>query len=245
MNSAQPRGFTLTEMVITTAIIGVAAAAALIVSGGQTAAVQLREAGRLLASDLELAQLESVTHSAAPRGLLFNADGSGYRVIDLSQPSLALADPLGGGRGTTFGEGRASHLDGVRMYAHTAGADNLIAFGPFGQLDQAEPFNLALISGDRGLIVGVDSDTGAVAIGQLEPLSDILNQTTGWVGDTLNGTLVQVLDGVSGVTSGTGDVLNGLTQGLGKKHGQNKDMGGDNSNGGGNKFGQNGGNGKK
>lgn len=195
MKIVHPRGFTLTEAVITTSIVGIAAAAALIVSGGQNAAGQLREAGRLLASDIEFAQLESVTHSADPRALLFNADGTGYRLVTVNAPTVTLADPLGGTRGTTFGEGRASHLDSVRIYAHSAGADNLLAFGPFGQLDQADPFHLALVSGDRGLVLDVDSETGAVSVGQLESATDIATQTQGWLQGTLDNTLVQVLGG--------------------------------------------------
>ena len=237
MHSTPPRGFTLTEAVVTTTIVGIAAAAALIVSGGQSASVKLREAGRLLASDLELAQVESVTHSADPRGLLFNADGSGYRVIALSQPGVALANPLGGGQGTTFGEGRASHLEGVQMYAHSAGADNLIAFGPFGQLDQAQPLQLALISGDRGLMIDVDPRNRRRRRGRPQyPLSrhsadrDAAgchqparrrHQHAGGTTNTLGNT---VGNGVGNTLNGLGNTLNG---GKSKDKGKGKGKKGD------------------
>lgn len=165
--SSRRRGFTLVELMIVLAIIGIATALALPMLG-QTAASRLRAAALLLTADLAYAQIESITHGEDPRVVVLTPNGNTYHLAAASAPNTPISNPIGNvPYAVTFGRGRAHGCQGVTISALSVGDDNRLGFGTYGQLDQAAAATITLSCEGRSLTITLDPITGEAAIGTI------------------------------------------------------------------------------
>ncbi len=162
------RALTIVELLIT--VLCLAIAAAIVVPAlGDTASWQLRSAAELLVADLEYARCEAISHGDDPRILVVNADGGGYSIVTRSDPSTPVVNPIGAvPYALQFGSGRAASMPRVRISASELGDDNLLGFGPFGELEQSTPATLTLSAGSYRITVTLDPITGEATVGPLQ-----------------------------------------------------------------------------
>ncbi|MCH2135465.1 MAG: prepilin-type N-terminal cleavage/methylation domain-containing protein [Phycisphaerales bacterium] len=156
-------GFTLVEVMVSVVIL-VIAGAILILTAGPGDAGRASTTARLLASDLEHAQVLALARPDHRIALSIDADGGGWRIVDASQPDRPLLDALDEShRGrvleTRLGEGRASMLDSAQV---TPGG-LLMVFTPLGGLEAHVPTMRASV-GAATASISVSADTGFATI---------------------------------------------------------------------------------
>ena len=129
---------------------------------GDSDALRLDAAERLLTSDLEHTQILAITHPEDSYCLVIHDDGSGWhiaRMDDSETPVLETIseDPLT----LTIGEGRGRPADGVLL--STNAADNIIAFDPNGGLaDFTTETSISLTIGESEGILSIAASTGTI-----------------------------------------------------------------------------------
>ncbi|MEM9882994.1 MAG: type II secretion system protein [Planctomycetota bacterium] len=161
------RAFTLTELLVIVAVLGIASALVLPRLGDQDV-MQLRRAATLLAADLDAAKAGSLTHADDPRLVVFDADANAYHVAAASDPATPVTNPFDRRPyRVVFGSGRAAALGVVSLDAWSLNGDDAVGFGVYGQLDQATPATVTLRAGDTRLTLTLDPDTGEASIGDL------------------------------------------------------------------------------
>lgn len=135
---------------------------------GNTSVTRLRSAATLLASDLSFAQIESISHADAPRVVVFNSGTNGYHIATTSDLETPITNPITKAPYTVqFGHGTASALHDVTLAATGVGGDNRLAFGAYGQLDQATAATITLICGNASITLSIDPITGETTIGDI------------------------------------------------------------------------------
>lgn len=135
---------------------------------GDSRPSQLQAAAELLAADLAIAQIESISHGDDPRMVFFDIDDNRYRVEPSSTPGTAIEHPIDHQPFVVrFGEGRATHLPLVQLSAFSLDGDARLGFGAWGQLDQTTTATMTLTAGLYEITVSIDPLTGEASIGPL------------------------------------------------------------------------------
>lgn len=168
LSSQHSFGFTLVELLIVVVLLAIAGGLAL-PSLGDTRALRLREAARMLAADLEFAQSESIAHPDDPRLVKFDTAAQRYWIAPVSTPDTPVADPSNGRPFVTaFGTGRASGTSGVTLQAISLDGDNILKFDAYGGPDQTTDATIRLAvpsaSGIMALTVRVKAGSGEITI---------------------------------------------------------------------------------
>ena len=135
---------------------------------GDSNVTRLSEAAKLLAADLAYAQSESMAHADDPRLVVFDTTAHAYRIAPTSEPDTPITNPVGGlPYVTTFGQGRARQLQGVTIQGHSLDGDDRVAFGIYGQLDQATDATVTLAAGGKTVTVTINAISGEATIGDV------------------------------------------------------------------------------
>ncbi|MDP7028788.1 MAG: prepilin-type N-terminal cleavage/methylation domain-containing protein [Phycisphaerales bacterium] len=160
------RGLTLLELMLVVAILAILGAL-LMPMAVRGDSVTTDATARLLASDLEHAQMLALSRPDLRVALSIDADEQGWRIVDADAPGVPLTDRIDdGAAGRTLavrcGEGRASFGAGALVRP----GGSLIIFDPLGGLET--PGGLArTVQVDYGAstrLVSVDADTGFVTL---------------------------------------------------------------------------------
>lgn len=156
----QRRAFTLIEMLITAAIVGVMAGLAVDMFGGSR--YEQVDAGvRLLEADLGYARSVALSTPADPVLLRIAVNGGSYHLAHASAPDTVLTGPNGPLR-TTFGSGKAEVAAGVVI---TSSASRDITFGPFGGvMDPVPTVYVSNTDGPERARVVLDPFTGDLTV---------------------------------------------------------------------------------
>ena len=158
------RSFTLVELLIVVMIIAIAAAI-IMPALGTTEATKLIAAGRLVASDVEFAQNESIVHPDDPRLIKIDSGGNQYWIAKASDVATAIDSPAGPSTMlVTFGAGRALELAGVTVQAYDFDGDDELRFDAFGQPDQTTTATITLSAGNTTLTISIAPVSGEVTV---------------------------------------------------------------------------------
>ncbi|MBC8202592.1 MAG: prepilin-type N-terminal cleavage/methylation domain-containing protein [Planctomycetes bacterium] len=155
-------GFTLVELMMSLAVLAILAALAVPLIG-DTDALRLDAAERLLTSDLEHTQILAITHPEDAYGLVIHENGTGWHIALISDPEIPVLetnsdDPLT----LTVGEGRGRPAEGVSL--STNAADNIIAFDSTGGLaDFTLETSISLIIGESDSALLIAASTGTIS----------------------------------------------------------------------------------
>ncbi|GMU23670.1 MAG: hypothetical protein AMXMBFR13_37480 [Phycisphaerae bacterium] len=133
---------------------------------GDTRALRLREAARMLAADFEFAQSESITHADNTRLVKFDTSLHRYWIAPSSTPDTPITDPSNGTPlMTQFGTGRAAGTAGVTLQSIASlGGDGVLKFDAYGTPDQSTDATVTLATGGQTMTVRVKAGTGEVSI---------------------------------------------------------------------------------
>lgn len=149
------RAFTLTDLMMTIAVIGIVAAVA-IPSTAPSARARLRGGAMLLGSDIEYAQTLSLASPMDPAMVVFADDGRSYWIAHESDPATAVEAP-GAEEGpyrVELGSGRAALLFDCTMQV-TGAPEGRLVFDEF-----ARP----LAPGDVRIVITNPADAIAVTV---------------------------------------------------------------------------------
>lgn len=164
MSRRKRKALTLVEMLIVITLIAIAASLAVPLLG-DTAGTRLQSAARLLVADLAFAQIESITHADDPCCVAFDQASGSYTVARSSTPATPITNPgTNQPYVTQFGIGRASELSGVSIQGYSLDGDNVLAFGMFGETDQATSATITLEANGQSLTVQIDPVSGEASI---------------------------------------------------------------------------------
>jgi prepilin-type N-terminal cleavage/methylation domain-containing protein len=181
--SPSPAGFSLAELVLVVAILGIIAALAGPRLGRADQSV-LRQAAQQLAADVGRIQSEAMAHGHEARLLdLRLSDGRGYALTTQSIPEgnalpadATLHNNLtNAAHGVWFGVNHFTHLEGVWIAKSNTGPHGWIQFGRYGQvIGYDDDPMIVLARGDQTLTLVIDRDTGSVTIGSnFRPLTQL------------------------------------------------------------------------
>lgn len=156
-------GFTFIEVMVSVVIMAIAATA-LVVLAAPADAGRASTAARLLASDLEHAQILALSRPEWRIAVTIDDDGAGWRIVDADAADATMIDTYDefhAGRRLELrvGEGRASMISTARV---TPAGARLI-FTPLGGLESTAPLLRATV-GEAVASVSVNTDTGFATI---------------------------------------------------------------------------------
>jgi len=167
LQSPRARGYTLTEMIIVTAIMGIGAAM-VIPSLGSTNVSRLKGAAEVLTADISFAQVESISHGDDLRFMVFDTTNHSYYIAAASDLNTPITNPVGNAPyKVTFGEGHAKQFEGVTIQAVSVGGDDRLGFGMYGELDQGTDATITLASGGKTVVITVSPFSGEVSCGSI------------------------------------------------------------------------------
>jgi len=158
-----PGGFTLIDLMVTLTIIAVMAAVLIprMDDGGR---LNLMAGARLLASDIEMAQIMTISNPAAPIVVKFDPAFGTYWLAAAADPDNPILRP-----GATqlykvvFGQGRGRTAKDVTL-ALTDVTDNTLAFNEQGGiLDPTVEPQIKLMQGSRWITLTVSTMTGTIS----------------------------------------------------------------------------------
>ena len=158
------RGVGMIELMM---VLGILALATMLVvpSWGSDASLRTDAAARLLRSDIEYAQVQSIANPDATIGVVLASDGSGYWLARSESPRIPIVredseEPYR----VTFGEGRASFAAGVSARVERL-QDGMLLFDALGGLANpaADPAYL-LSCNEEHVRMTVRAGTGFVRI---------------------------------------------------------------------------------
>ena len=159
------RGFTFIELMVSVAIMAIVAVL-LVPLGADTDQGRATAAVRLLASDLEHAQMLALSRPDVRVALHIDDDGGGWTIVDADDISVPLMDQFDEGHnGRTLrvrlGEGRAT----VAASTLVSPAGHLLVFTPLGGLEAVAP-TLKALSNTATAHVQINTDTGFATLGE-------------------------------------------------------------------------------
>lgn len=160
--NACQRAFTLLELLVTVVI---AATLAAIVSPmfSDDSRLRVMAASSIVASDIELAQVMTISRPDKPVVVSFDADGATYWLAYASSPGTALT--LAGATEpyeVTLGEGRARGAAGVALAIADMTSDRIAFAAHGGLIDFTTTPLVKLTSGERGIQLAVTPATGSI-----------------------------------------------------------------------------------
>ena len=153
------RAFTLVEMLVTIAVVGVAAAMVLPMMSSNDSS-RVASGAALVISDLDFAQATAINEPAETVLVRFDPRASRWWVALESTPDTPLtrtysADPYD----TTMGEGRAESAVGV-TFSLTDATDDTIAYDAYGRLTQTANPVITLSCNGATATITIDAETG-------------------------------------------------------------------------------------
>lgn len=161
---SQARGFTLMEMIMTTTIV-VVAAFLIVPRFGDERRARLIAASRMLESDLEYAQVLSITNPATPVIVRFDNDTNRYWLAFADNPETPIGRPEDGSPYlVTLGQGRTGSAQGVSLELATSGLTG-IQFNSYGGVENssiAPQISLSLNNAWTGL--AISPTTGRISM---------------------------------------------------------------------------------
>jgi len=156
--------FTLIELLIVIVILGICYGLVL-PTMGDSKELRLREAARMLAADIELAQTESITHADDPRIVKFDTTNHQYWIAPASTPDTPITDTVRKESFlVSFGTGRASGTSGVTITAVNLDGDNEIHFDAYGTPDQTTNATITLACGPATMTIQIEANSGDVSV---------------------------------------------------------------------------------
>jgi len=168
LSRARPAGFSLIELMLVVAILGVAAAMAVPMLS-ETRTGRLRGAAQVLAADLAAAQSGSMAHADDPRVVVFDTTNHRYHLAASSDTATPLTHPVTRqAYRVRFGAGTAAHLDNVTIQSVSVGGDDRLGFEAYGHLDQGSDATVTLACEGAVVTLTVAADTGEVTIGDIQ-----------------------------------------------------------------------------
>ncbi len=160
------RGLSLLELMLVVAVLALVGAL-IMPMAVRGDSVTADATARLLASDLEHAQMLALSRPDLRVAVSIDSDEQGWRIVDADVPTIPLIDRVDDGDpGRTLavrcGEGRASF--GIGAMVRPGGS--LIVFDPLGGLETpgGPARTLQVDFGDSSRLVSVDADTGFVSL---------------------------------------------------------------------------------
>lgn len=154
------RAFSLIEILIVTICLAIAALLVL-PAVASTHGARLHAAGKLLAADLQYAQLRAMGNSTNPCMLVFTPGSHEYHLALQDSPATPITNPATNQPYvTTFGSTRAHQLKGVTFKALSVGGDDRLGFTSLGALDQSSDASITLLCGESMLTITIDAATG-------------------------------------------------------------------------------------
>jgi prepilin-type N-terminal cleavage/methylation domain-containing protein len=156
------RGFTLVDLMVTITVIVVVAA--LVVPNLQDdARLRLIAASRILASDIEMAQMMTIVNPEAPTVVRFQNGTGEYWLASAFAPDVPIErDGVPGGYRVIFGEGAAAHAAGVTLVPADI-ENNTLTFNAQGGIEDltAEPA-VTLMLDSRSITLYIAPNTGVI-----------------------------------------------------------------------------------
>jgi len=157
-------GFTLVELLIVIVLLGIVGGLALPMLG-DSKQLQLREAARLLAADIEFTQNESIAHGDDPRMIKFDTANNQYWIAPASAPDTPITDiVLQEPYLVSLGSGRAAGVGLVTIQSIDLSGDDELRFDAYGSPDQTGPATITLSAGTSTLTIQVAPGSGEVTI---------------------------------------------------------------------------------
>jgi prepilin-type N-terminal cleavage/methylation domain-containing protein len=156
------RGFTLIDLMVTITVIVVVAA--LVVPRFQDdTRLRLIGASRMLASDIELAQLMTIANPEDPTVVRFQSGAGEYWLASAATPDVPI-DRAGvpGGYRVVFGQGTAAQADGVTLAPAGIVDDTLVFNAQGGIADLTSEPTVTLQRGSRWIKLHVAPTTGVI-----------------------------------------------------------------------------------
>ncbi len=158
------RGFTFIEVMVSVTIMAIVAVL-LVPLGTQRDQGRATAAVRLLASDLEHAQMLALSRPNVRVGVHIDDDGGGWSIVDADNIDIPIMDQFDDGHsGRTLhvrlGEGRAAV---ARSTDKVSPAGQLLVFTPLGGLESGIP-TLETAADTATASLEVNSDTGFASI---------------------------------------------------------------------------------
>ena len=162
---AQPRGFTLFELVLTLLIIGIAAAM-VIPAAANASSPRLRTAANVLAADIDFCSSECIAQPNAPRAISFDAAHNRYTVINFNAGTTVPFPGDGKDYINDFSTGRNTQLTGVSITSITMGGTTLstLTFDAYGKPLITADLAITLTYNGTNIVVTVKSTTGDITI---------------------------------------------------------------------------------
>ncbi len=160
-------GYTLIEVLTVIALIGIIIG----IVGPMVSnlgSMRIREAARLLAADIEFAQMDSIAHPDDPRVLVIESKGGATYWIAPSSNTVkanAITEPISGEDWVVqFGTDRGAAGKGTVTADYNLGGDNTLGFDGLGIPDQGTIATITLEHGTHSIEIQIAPETGEVTI---------------------------------------------------------------------------------
>lgn len=161
------RGFTLIELLVAITVLAVIFAIAAPMMSDDTS-LRMRATSGILMSDIEYAQVSSISFPNDPIAIRFNPADAQYWLADADTPDTPMTRPdTGEPYLVTLGEGRASSALGLTLAVENM-TDNTITFNEQGGLTQLGASPTIMLGSvhdsiDLVLRIEIDPTTGSLA----------------------------------------------------------------------------------
>jgi prepilin-type N-terminal cleavage/methylation domain-containing protein len=161
--------FTLLEMLVTLTVIAAIAAVVAPMLSDDTR-LRVMAASSIMSSDIELAQVMTISHPDLPVTVKFDADKATYWLAYAVAPDTPITrDDTGEPYSVTLGAGRARGAAGVTLALDqmTGGAMTFAAHG--GLTDFTTTPLIKFACGTRGIQLSIAPDTGSITESEFTP----------------------------------------------------------------------------